>query len=267
MAKKERVERVQKPFLRGKAVDRTLPGAALKFFGFMVLMIFVYFMSMIVSSIESRFLSVVINVAIIVTTWLIFWQSAMAAGADAVTQGEIMLQRREKGRPVAAWEEEQCYHPLKGFIAAFVGALPLLVCCVVLACIAQREMTHIGVLPQWVSTFEGRPEIGAPLAYYHQEATLTLESVLRIGVRVAIMPWISIVGAENKDAMLLLERLSPVLMMLPVLVYGLGYMMGTQERAAVHGNIALGKKRQAKKQRKERRARQKAAHGGTEQLN
>ena len=57
----------------------------------------------------------------------------------------------------------------------------------------------------------------------------------------------------------LLERLSPVVTMIPALVYGVGYTMGTQERAAVHGNIALGKKKQLKKQRKERRARQQAS--------
>ena len=81
---KERVEKVVKPFLRGRMIDRTLPGGALKFFFFMMLMVFVYFMSIIVSSVESRFLTVVINVAIVLTTWMIFWQSGMASGADAV---------------------------------------------------------------------------------------------------------------------------------------------------------------------------------------
>ncbi|MBQ2953092.1 MAG: hypothetical protein IJE07_06000 [Clostridia bacterium] len=267
MAKHEKIEKVSKPYLQGRMVDRTLPLAALKFFGSMALMIFVYFMSMIVSSVESPFLVIVINVAILLTTWLIFWQSGLASGADAVSQGEIMYQRREKGRPVADWEQQQCYHPLKGYIAALLGALPLIICCVVFACIAKREMTSMGVLPNWVGSFESRPEIGGALSYYHQEAKMTVESILRIGVRVAIMPWISIAGAENKDTVLLLERLSPLMMLIPVVVYGTGYMLGTQERIAVHSNIALGKKRMAKKQARERRARRQAAHNGPEQLN
>ena len=256
--KKDKVERISKPFMRGKMIDRGLPGGALKYFGFMMLMLFVYFMSIMISAMDSGILNVVINGAIIFTTWLIFWQSGMTSGADAVTQGEIMYQRQEKGRPVAHWEAEQCYHPLKGFIVALVGSIPLFVCCLVLALIAKRQMTAIGVLPNWVGSFEGRPEIGGALAYYHEEVKMTLEGILRVVVHVAVMPWVSIVGADNKDAILLLERLSPVLTMIPAVAYGVGYGLGTQERAAVHGNIALGKKKQMKKQRKERRARQQA---------
>ena len=267
MAKQEKIGKISKPYMRGTLVDRGLAGGALKFFGSMLLMIFVYFMSMIVSSVESHFLVVVINVAILGTTWLIFWQSGMASGTDAVSQGEIMYQRQEKGRPVADWERKLCYHPLKGYFVALLGALPLILCCAVFACIAQREMTTLGVLPKWVGAFEGRPEIGGGLSYYHQEAKLTLEAALRIGVRVAVMPWISIVGTDNKDLLLLVERLSPVLMLIPVVVYGTGYMLGTSVRAAVHGNIAQGKKRLAKKQAKERRARRQTEKRGTEQLN
>lgn len=265
--KQQKPERVVKPFIRGKMIDRTLPGGALKFFAFTALMMFVYFMSLIVSSIDSRALSIVINAAILLTTWLIFWQSGQASGADAVSQGEIMYQRREKGRPVEAWEEEMCYHPLKGLIIALVGSIPLVAICTVLACIAQRQMTSIGVLPSWVSAFEARQEIAGGLLYYHQEATLSLEAVLRLLVRVAIMPWQCIVGPDNKDAMLVLERLSPVLSLIPAVVYGVGYFFGTEVRAAVHGNIALGKKKLQKKQRRERKARQQAAHRGPEQLN
>lgn len=265
-AKKDRVERIVKPYLTGKMIDRTLPGGALKFFGFMALMFFMYFMSLIVASMDSRVLTILINTAIILTTWLIFWQSGQGSGADAVNQGEIMHQRLEKGRPVADWEREMCYHPLKGFIMALVGSLPLVLCCLALALIAKRQMTSIGVLPSWVGSFEGRPEIGNGLSYYHQEATLSAEAILRLLVHVAVMPFVSIVGAENKDAILLLERLSPVVTLIPAVVYGVGYAMGTQQRALVHGNIALGKQKQQKKQRREQRARQKA-RGESQTLN
>lgn len=267
--KNRKPERVTKPFMRGKMIDRTLPGGALKFFSFTVLMIFVYFMSMIVSTLEFQLLNIVINLAILLTTWLIFWQSGMSSGADAVSQGEIMLSRKEKGRPVADWEAEQCYHPLKGFIVALVGSIPLLACSVILACIAQRQMTPIGALPSWVSAFETRPEIGNSLAYYHQEVGLSLEAVMRMIIHMAFMPVLGIVGADNWDAVLVLERLSPLVNLMPAVVYGIGYAMGTQERAAVHTNVALGKQNLRKKQARERRARQKQnqTRRGPEQLN
>jgi len=266
--KNTKPQRVTKPFIRGKMIDRTLPGGALKFFAFTLLMLFVYFMSMIVASVEIEFLNVLINAAILLTSWLIFWQSGMSSGADAVNQGEIMYARREKGRPVADWEADLCYHPLKGFIIALVGSIPLILCAVLLAVTAQRQMTPLGVLPTWVSTFESRPEIGNALSYYHQEASLTLEAVMRIIVHVAIMPILSIAGVENKDVVLLLERLSPLFCVIPAVVYGVGYAMGTEERAAVHTNVALGKKNLRKKQQRERRQRQKQqTHRGPEQLN
>ena len=267
--KNRKPERVTKPFMRGKMIDRTLPGAALKFFAFMFMMIFVYLMSMVLSTLENRLITIVINAAILAATWLLFWQSGMSSGADAVAQGEIMLARREKGRPVEDWEAERCYHPLKGFIVALVGSIPLLVCSVILACIAKRQMTPIGVLPTWVNAFETRQEIGGALAYYHQEAGLTLETVMRLIVHLATMPFVGIVGADNWDGVLMLERFSPLANLLPAVAFGIGYAMGTHERAAVHTNVALGKQNLRKKQARERRQRQKQnqVRRGPEQLN
>lgn len=265
--KHPRAQRVVKPFIRGRMIDRTTLGSAAKYFLITLLMLFVYLMSMITASMEAQLLNIIINAAILLTTWLIFWQSGLKSGADAVSQGEILYQRREKGRPVEAWEAEMCYHPLKGLVSALIGSVPLMAVCIVLACIAQRQMTSIGMLPEWVTTFEARQEIAAGTSYYHQAITPTLETVLRPIVRVAVMPWQTLFGPENRDAMLTLERLSPVLTMIPALCYGAGYALGTEERAARHGNVALGKKNLQKKQRKEQRARQRAANSGSESLN
>ena len=264
--KKQKPERVSKPYLTGRMIDRSTLGGALKFFASTLLLVFVYFMSMAANTDKVSVLSVVINAGILLVTWMVYWQNGMASGADAVTQGEIMFQRQEKGRPVESWEKEQCFHPLKGAVAALFGTLPLLICAVILACMAKRQMTSLGTLPGWVSAFEGRQEIGGALAYYHQEAALTLEGVLRLIVRMAVMPWVNLLGASNKDMMLLVERISPVLVLLPAISYGLGYFCGPQERVAVHSNIALGKKKQKKKQARERRKRQ-VERRGPEQLN
>ena len=261
----DRIEHIQKPFLRGRMIDRGLPGGALKFFGSTLLMVFVYFISMVVA--DSGTLSIIFSAAILLVTWLIFWQSGMASGTDGVSQGEIMYQRREKGRPVADWELEQCYHPFKGLIVALVGSIPIFVCCLILALIAKRQMTPVGVLPQWVQGMADRPEIAGGLQVYRQEVALELEVVMRIIVHVILAPWVNIVGAENKDAILLLERLGPVLTLIPAAVYGVGYTFGKMQRALVHGNIALGKQKQQKKQRREQRARKKAAGSGPNQLN
>ncbi len=264
-AKKQKTEKISKPFIRGDAFDRTTLPGALKFFAGTVAMAIVFLIVCVMMNFESLWLSVAINTAILLAVYMMFAQFGMNAGADAVNQGEIMYARREKDRPVAEWERSMCYHPLKGLISGLIGSIPLLLCAVVLACVTQRQMSGLGTLPSWVNGIEGRPEIGNALAVYHEPGSFTLETAARLVVRMSIMPFVNMIGAGNKDAMLLLERLSPALNLIPAFAYGLGYMRGTAVRTSVHTNIALGKKRIKRKQAKERRARQQRR--GPEQLN
>lgn len=264
-AKKQKIEKVTKPYLTGDIVDRTTLGGALKFFIGTVVMCIAYLILCVVMSFEASWLNIVINLSIVGGVCLFFYQYGINAGADAVNQGEIMYSREEKGRPVADWERSMCYHPLKGFVSALIGAIPLVVCSVVLACIAKRQMTNLGALPTWLGGIEGRQEIGNALAFYHESGSMTLESALRLLVRMSTMPYVNMIGATNKDAMLVLERISPLLNLLPVLSYGFAYMNGVSVRTNVHTNIAQGKKKIKRKQAKERRARMQ--NRGPQQLN
>ena len=263
--KHQKIEKVTKPYLTGDAFDRTtLPGAA-KFFLGTVVMTVAFLLLCVVMSFDAQWLNVVVNLAIAIGVYLFFAQYGVNAGADAVNQGEIMFSRQEKGRPVADWERSMCFHPLKGFLSALIGSIPLFLCSLILAFITERQMTNLGALPSWLSSIESRPEIGDALAYYHEGGSMTLEATLRLIIRMSTMPYVNMIGATNKDAMLVLERISPILNLLPAIAYGLGYMGGVNVRASVHTNIALGKKKAKRKQAKERRAR--VQHRGPEQLN
>ena len=57
-------------------------------------------------------------------------------------------------------------------------------------------------------------------------------------------------GARNADAVLTLDRLSPVLVLLPFLFYGVGYVFGLRSRAMTHGGIAHARRRKKKTQGK-----------------
>lgn len=264
-AKKQKIEKVSKPFIKGDAFDRTTLPGALKFFFGTLAMAIVFLIICVVLNFEAQWLDIVVNLGIVLGVYLFFAQYGINAGADAVNQGEIMYARQEKGRPVADWERSMCYHPLKGFASALIGSIPLLVCSVALACITKRQMTNLGALPSWLSSIESRPEIGNALAYYHEGGSMTLEALLRLIIRMTTMPFVNMIGASDKDAMLVLERISPILNLLPALAYGFGYMGGVSVRASVHTNIALGKKKAKRKQAKERRAR--TQQRGPEQLN
>ncbi len=262
--KKKKIERVVKPYLTGDIFDRTTFPSALKFFIGTLVMAVAFVIVCAMMTWEQTWLNVTVNLAIAFAIYLMFEQIGASTGSDAVNQGEILYARQQKGRPIAAWEKRLCYHPLKGLLAAFIGTLPLLVCAVILAVIAQRQMTGLGVLPSWVGTLEGREEIGGALAIYYESTGLDLEAAMRLIIRMAVMPYVNMVGASNFDGMLILERVSPLLCLLPMLFYGLGYMSGVYVRSRVHTNVALGKKNLKRKQAKERRARQ---QHGPQQLN
>lgn len=263
--KKKKIERVSKPYLKGDAFDRTTLPGALKFFVGTAVMALMFMSVCAMMSWEQQWLNVTVNLLIVLAVYLMFAQFGMNSGADAVNQGEIMYARQEKGRPVADWERSMCYHPLKGFLAALIGSIPLMLCSIILACITKRQMTGLGALPSWVGSLEGRQEIGNALAIYHEYISLDLEAVMRVIVRMSTMPFVNIVGASSKDGMLILERVSSLLNLLPAIAYGLGYMNGVSVRTNVHTNIALGKKKAKRKQAKERRARRQ--NRGPEQLN
>ena len=263
--KKLKIDKVSKPYLKGDMYDRTTLPSALKFFTGTIVLAIVFLIFCVMLSFDQDWLNIIINLTVALGVYLFVYQFGQTAGADAVNQGEIMYARQEKGRPVAEWERSMCYHPFKGFLSALIGSLPIILCAIVLACIAKRQMTNLGTLPAWISGIEGRTEIGNALAIYHEKGSMTLEAILRLIVRMTIMPYVNLVGASNKDAMLTLERVSPLLNLLPALAYGMGYMGGVNVRSAVHTNIALGKKKAKRKQAKERRARRQSR--GPEQLN
>lgn len=267
MDKKQKIQKVTKAYIKGDMIDRTTLPSAVKFFFGMVVMTILFLISGVMMSFEQPWLNILANAAIIVAAYLFFHQLGLSAGADAVNQGEIMHARQEKGRPVADWDRSMCYHPLKGLMSALFGALPFILCALVLALIAQRQMTNLGALPSWVASLEGREEIGGALVYYHETGSMSLEGILRLIIRMTTMPFVNMVGASNKDGMLLLERISPLLMLLPAVCYGVGYMGGVGVRSRIHTNIALGKKKAKRKQAKERRARRTQTHRGPEQLN
>ena len=92
---------------------------------------------------------------------------------------------------------------------------------------------------------------------------ITVMDILRMVDRILIFPFANIATVDNKDALLLMDRLSPLLVCLPALGYPLGYLTGPRSRALVHGDIRSNEKRN---QRRRNRA-IKASRRRTEKKN
>ena len=92
--------------------------------------------------------------------------------------------------------------------------------------------------------------------------------ILRTSVRIIIIPFVNIVGSENKNGLFLLERFSPFIMMLPAISYGTGYMTGKKIRTRIHTAISENEKKRVRKERIRKKAENRSPRKKeTEQLN
>ena len=265
MEKKKAVKEL-KPlaFVRGEPTDGHTVPAVLKYiaatFGLMVAFLLLGSMMMW----NNLFLRVFLNVGLLLFGYLMFYQAGMSSGTAAVNKGEIIQQRDQTGRESSEQERREAYHPMKGFVVSLLGSIPILLIALGLALTAKKVMTSAGALPDWLRTLERREEIGNALQSYHQAVGLGLTDMLRLMVRMYLMPIVNVIGGEGKDALLTLERVSPLLVMLPALFYGLGYQGGVRVRQRVHTQIEAGKRKIRRRQKRENRNR---THKGPERLN
>ena len=67
--------------------------------------------------------------------------------------------------------------------------------------------------------------------------------------------------------LLLLERFSPLIVLLPACAYGTGYLQGRKERTKIHTGIAESNRQRVRREKKARKARMAKIPKGPEQLN
>ena len=254
---------VSKPFLTGDPYDASTPRTAMVFFASFFIVAIVFLIVCGVMNFDMPVLRILLNGAVVFVTFAIYYSSGISQGTIAVNNGEIMHHRRETGAAVSRDELSRCYHPLKGYVTGLMGTLPLLLCAIVFAFIARRQMAGLGALPSWISAVEGREEIGAPLAFYREGVSLGLEGILRVIIRLVIMPFVNMVGSENADGLLILERVSPLLLLGFPLSFGFGYTRGVKVRQQIHADIARNTRKRARKNSR-KKARRTASRGPIE---
>lgn len=266
MTQKAKQTPVTKPFLKGKPTDRNTVKKAAGFFGVLLMMTFVSVLACSMFLSGNNVIRIILNAAVEILILTICFTNGSSRGTDDVAKGEVLLQQRNDGRMDDPLEVPTPWHPLKGLLTAVLGTLPILIIAMILALTAQKVMTGSGALPGWVDAYLERDGVGEALSAYARTTPMTVTSAARMLVRLFLMPFVSIIGAENKDTMLLLERLSPLLVLLPAIAYGIGYLQGPTLRTRVHTEIHENLKKRKKKETKERKKRA-AAIKAPEQLN
>lgn len=252
---KKPVELVRKPIIpgswHGKDAWRLAFKRMLSFLGITL----IYVLGGVLLGAQSLWACVAVMVLIVGTTVYYQFGVGMNQGQGDAAYGEILYDRRESGKPVTPSECERSFHRFKGLFISLVSCIPFVLFAIVFACVTQKTTYRLGALPSWTESLMLQTEFGTGLAYYHHQPGMTALDVMRVIDRAMVLPFVNIAASLGADATLLVERLSPVLILIAPLGYGLGYMQGLHFRARINTGIKMGddkKKRREKKARKQR---------------
>lgn len=264
MAKKKKHTLIYEPYTKGSLwIGGKMFKEALKVFCYFLFFILMYTIVGASLSFESFFLRLVTNGLVLFVCVGVIFNKAIGMGQDDVALGETVYTRLQEGKPVNENDKKLCYRMGRAWLIFLLAIIPVLLITVPAAIGSQRQMYVQQALPEWVKSFESQEEIYQPLMHHTVQQQHGFIDLLRIISRLLISPFIGIFTTKNKDTLLLLEKLAPILAILPAFAFPVGYMMGPYARARVHGDIDQNKKRQ--KRRNNKNLAQKKAVKQTEQ--
>ncbi len=247
---------IYKPYVTGVWASAFAARRGLKLLLYELLFMFLFIIVGGVLTFDSFPLRLIANALVLMACASFLYIDGSRHGESDVAFAEILQGHKDAGKQVAQSDLPRCFHPLKGVFTAACCALPLVLLCAVHAATAQVQSYTLQSLPSWVSAFSGQNDIGAALSYYGETPTLGALDVLRVIVRLLIYPFVNIVGVDDRFGLLMMDKLSPLLVLLIPAGYPLGYLQGRRIRAMVHGDIATDAKKRKRKAAKARRARQ-----------
>lgn len=260
--KAEPVQPVVKPILMGHWHGRDASQKGRKVMLNLLFVTFMYLVLGLLLSFDALLLRILAGVMLLFTAATFLYYQGMNAGQTDAAFAEIMYQRQAEGKPVANEELDRCFHPGKGFYAAFLGALPYLLVALVFAVLCfftELPGYRLGVLPAWLTASLREGDTGTALHYYTLGRGLDFITVLRIVVRCMTMPVANIAVKMGDMATLWADRLSPLWVAIAPLGYGFGYRQGQAIRTKINTSIVIGGQRIKTRQRKERTARQRSS--------
>lgn len=261
-------EEIKKPFLTGSIFDERTIRSSLGFFGTLIIVFLVAFIACASASFGNFILRLLFNAAAIILALIIFYNSGTKRGADDVARGEILWQKKEKQIQFSHSEQKLCFHQMKGYLIGLIGSGVFILLAIYLALNTSISMTGSGTLPSWMQAYAKRSDIGNALVNYTQPEGMMTIDYIRAIVRVAIIPFVNIIGTANREGILIIERLSPLILLLPAAAYGTGYLGGKTIRTRIHTAISDNERKRARKEKKRRKGKPTATHSREpEQLN
>ncbi len=215
-----------------------------------LLLIFFVFGTMLIF--DQLLISILVNLAFLALCLFFFHNMGLSVGEKQAGLSEIVFKKRLNGETISDEQLNQCFRKPKGFLAVCLALLPLFLIALVFAFTTEKQYYQLGALPKWIDSYREQTQIGIALDYYYKEVQVSAFSILRLFMRALCMPYVAMLSSLGADAMLLVERLSPLLILIIPSAYGIGYLRGEKQRILVNKAIHRNAKRKhiVEKQRK-----------------
>ena len=249
---------VVKPYLRGKWNGTFATKKGLRMIWSILFISFLYLLLGLLLSFESHVVRIISSIVVVAFAAMYMYYQGASSGETDTAFSEIMYEHQQSGKTVVESDSERCFHPAKGFYEVAIALIPYLLITLVFAILAQPIVYSLGGLPAWVSTPASQTHVSEALAYYNIHDESMFVPILRIVARSLTMPFINAALPFGTQSVLLMERLTPLWVMIAPLAYGFGYMQGPKVRIKINTGIAIGLRKKKRKQNKERKARAEA---------
>ncbi|MEG2949398.1 MAG: hypothetical protein RR946_01815 [Clostridia bacterium] len=257
--KKPPIEEVKKPILTGSWHGKDAWKLAGKRAISILAVSLVYLIAGLLLGFDNLAGRIVTSLAVVLLVIYYQYHQGMGKGQDDAALAEIMYQRTQEGKEVTQSDRERCFHPFKGTFATLVGALPFVLFALVFAFLTKPSEYVLGVLPSWTEGLMAQNEFGDALHYYGLNSGLGAVDVMRVMDRAMVMPFINVASYIGDYAALLVERLSPLLVLIAPMGYGFGYARGVDLRTKINTGIKMGDDKKKRKERKARKQRQRSS--------
>ena len=181
-----------------------------------------------------------------------YFMEGMSRGTSDAMNSRQMAKLEKMDHVVDAREDASCYHPLKAVAGAMIMFGIPLVLAIVLAVNAKPYTYELQDLPSWISGSYGmREDVMAPLGAYTQALTTSVMDWIRIVVRLFMLVFINFFG-EIQTSIELIDRLSPLFILLYPVAYVAGYLCGPAQQAKLEKMNKKAKKVAVRKHQKKK---------------
>lgn len=181
-----------------------------------------------------------------------YFMEGMSRGTSDAMNSRQMAKLEKMDHVVDAREDASCYHPLKAVMGSMIVFGIPLVLAIVLAVNAKPYTYELQDLPSWISGSYGmREDVMAPLGAYTQALTTSVMDWIRIVVRLFMLVFINFFG-EIQTSIELIDRLSPLFILLYPIAYVAGYLCGPAQQAKLEMMNKKAKKVAVRKHQKKK---------------